>query len=51
VVNRVGRLSRLVPEEDLPPPVDVGGGDPSAAAKAFAGWDTTIHWLSRQTAH
>jgi len=36
--------------EDLTPPIDVGGGDPSAAAEALAGRDVAIHWSNRQGA-
>ena len=33
------------------PPITIGGGDPSTAAKALARWDTTIHWLNREAVH
>jgi hypothetical protein len=38
-VSGCGRRSRLLPREDLSPPIGVGGGDPSASSKALAGRD------------
>ena len=44
-------MLRLLQWEDLPPPIGVGGGDPSAATKVLAGRDTAIQWPSRQAVH
>ena len=51
MLNRGGRRLRLLPWEDLPPPIGIGGGDPSAATKSLAGRDTIIQWPSRQAVH
>lgn len=50
-VSGGGRRSRLLPGEDLPPSIGVGGGDPSASSKALAGRDAAIHWSTRQAMH
>ena len=46
-LSRGGRWSRLLPVEDLPPPIGVGGGDPSTAPEALACRDAALHWPSR----
>jgi hypothetical protein len=51
MLNRGGHRLRLMPGEDLPPPLDVGGEDPFAAAKELVDRDTTIQWPSRQATH
>jgi hypothetical protein len=50
-LSRGGCDLRLLPGEDLPPPIGAGGGDPSAAAEAVAGKDVAIHWPMRQAVH
>ena len=46
-LSRSGRRFRLLPGEDLPPPIGVGGQDPSAAAEALECRNAAIHWPSR----
>ena len=43
MLNLDDRMLRLQPWENVPPPIGVGGGDSSAAAKALAGRDTALH--------
>jgi hypothetical protein len=43
LLSRGGRRSHLLSLEDIPPPIDVGGRDPIAAAEALANRDATIH--------
>jgi hypothetical protein len=50
-LNRGGHRSRLPPREDLPPPIGVGGGGPSAWADVLVGRDTIIHCPSRLATH
>jgi hypothetical protein len=47
MLNRDDRRLRLQLREDLPPPIGIGGGDPSAASEALACRDAALHWLSR----
>jgi hypothetical protein len=53
----VARLSRsgdrfcLLPGEDLPPPIGVGGEDLSTVAEALACQNVAIYWPSRQVTH
>ena len=51
MLNRGSHRLRLLPWADLPPPIGIGGGDPSAATKVLAGRDTAIQWPSRQAVH
>ena len=46
-LSRGGRRSRLLPVEDLPPPIGIGGGDPSTPFEAQACRDAALHWPSR----
>ena len=43
-LNRGGRWSRLLPVDDLPPPIGIGGADLSTTPEALVCWDTTLHW-------
>jgi hypothetical protein len=45
-LSRCGLRSRLLPVEDLLPPIGVGGGDLSVASKALACRDAALHWPS-----
>ena len=49
-LSRGGRRSRLLPVEDLPPPIGVGGGDPSMAPEALVCRDAALHWPSQHAA-
>jgi hypothetical protein len=51
MLNRGGRRLHHLLLEDLPPPIGVGCGDPSAATKALAGRNAAIQWSSRQVVH
>ena len=51
MLNQGDRRLRLLPWEDLSPPVGVRGGDPSATTKALVGMDAAIQWPSRQATH
>jgi hypothetical protein len=51
MLNRGNRRLRLLPGENLPPPIGVGGRDPSAEVEALANMDMPIHRPSRKAAH
>lgn len=50
-LSQGGRRSRLLPGKDLPPPIVVWGGNPSATAETLTDRNAAIHWPFWQAAH